>query len=645
MQGREQEIDTTTEMRGAAMMKSEKLLALLAPAVAILMVIYQLVYTQVVFVDPIAHRIIHLGFSWAVIFLFYMLGNKRHRIAGTILLLASLISTLYLLYFLDDILFTRTAIPWTSDLIVGGIAMFLAFIGSYLLFGRLFPLLGVFFLLYLYFGRYLPYPFNVAPVTIKRIMVWLSTPGTEEGVFGGILALSANYLFLFIFFGSALNVFGGLRFVMGLSRWVGSRFKSGPAMTALLGSSMLGTVTGSTVANITITGAYTIPLMKEAGYKPEQAGAIEAVSSNGGQIVPPIMGATAFVMAGFAGIPYVTIMIAGIIPALLYYFGALLYVQLTAQKMAVEPKPQAVNSKELLLDFPNFFLPLGVLVYLLVRGYSLPFVGFWSIVTIAIVGFISSLWRREKLDFKNMIDGLSRGVRTASEMAIICALIGIIATCIQVSGLGVRLPLIIQDVSGGYLMVALLIAMVASILAGMGVPTVVAYLLVATGAVPALLAMGVPLLNAHFFCFVSAVFSHITPPVAIGALIASRLAAADFWPTCWEAVKAGFTAFLLPFFIIYTPILHLNLGGSVTSFAQILAILFGILSLQIVLSNYCLSYIRLNERLMFLAASVCCLSFVFTQRYSLFLVGLVLLLISVARQFMGRAQRILPQTD
>jgi len=622
-------------------MKGSKILVIVLPTVAIMMAAYQLIYTQFLLQDPIAHRITHLGFAWTVVFLSLMLRDEGNRVTGTICVLACLVTTCYLMLFLDEILRFRTAVPHTADLIIGGLVMLLAFIGSYLLFGKCLPILAAFFLAYLVLGRYLPYPFTVAPVSIKRILVWLSTPGTEEGIYGDILAISANYLFLFIFFGSALNVFGGLRFIIGVSRWVGARFRAGPAMTALFGSSMLGTVTGSTVANITITGAYTIPLMKEAGYSPQQAGAIEAVSSNGGQIVPPIMGAAAFVMAGFAGIPYLHIMVAAIVPAVVYYFGAFVYVQLTAQKMEVRPSLGRVQGKQLLYDAPNFFAPLAVLVYLLVRGYSLPFVGFWSILTLIVVGLLNGLRKKNGLDFNGIIDGLAKGVQIASEMAVICALIGIIATCIKVSGLGMRLPLAIQDISGGHLIVALFIAMAASVMLGMGVPTVAAYLLVATGAVPALLGMGVPLLNAHLFCFIAAVFSHITPPVAIGALVASRMAQANFWPTCWEAVKAGFTAFLLPFFIIYVPILTLRSEvGYMMSIAQIAGIALGVLCLQFFLSNYCLFHLRSNERVVFLISAVCCLFFVFGRNYtSLLIVGIVLFATSLVWQFINRTRR------
>jgi TRAP transporter 4TM/12TM fusion protein len=623
------------------MMKGKKILSITLPIVALSMAIYQLLYTQVLLQDPIAHRVAHLGFAWAVIFLSLM-AERQKWIPGLIFLIASVLSSLYLLIFLDEILTYRSALPLTSDLIVGVLVLVLAFTASYLLFGKTFPALAAFFLVYLYFGRYLPYPFTVAPVSIKRILVWLTTPGTEEGIFGGTLALSANYLFLFVFFGSALSAFGGLRFIAGVSQWVGARITGGPAMASLVGSSLLGTLTGSTVANITITGAFTIPLMKEAGYKPQQAGAIEAVSSNGGQIMPPVMGAAAFVMAGFAGIPYSNIMMAAILPALLYYYGVFIYIQILARKIGIRRQATTVRGKDLLYDAPIFFLPLGVLAYLLVRGFSLPFVGFWSIVTLVGVGLISTLRKGFSLTLKDVVLELTKGVKTASEMAVICGLIGVVGTCIEVSGLGVKLPLVIHDISGGSLIIALVIATVASILLGTGVPTVASYLLVATGAVPALLAMGVPLLSAHFFCFLAATFSHITPPVALGALVAARLARADFWETCWESLKAGAVAFLLPFSIIYYPTLLLKPQADLlTSALQMLAMLLGILALQIVLSNYCFSFLKLDERIAFLLSSFCCLSFAFGTSHYFFVAGISLLLMSIFRQFMRRRYHLL----
>ena len=349
------------------------------------------------------------------------------------------------------------------------------------------------------------------------------------------------------------------------------------------------------------------------------------------------MGATAFIMAGFAGIPYFNIMIAAIMPALLYYFGVFLYVILAAKRLNIKSVLKPINTRELLLDAPLFFIPLAVLVYFLFNGYSLPYVGFWSIISVVVLGLLSNVRKDINLTWRTVLKDMIGGVRVGSEMAVVCALIAIIATCIKVSGLGIRLPIVINDISGGHLIAALFIALFASTLLGMGVPTPVAYILVAIGVVPALESMGVSLIQAHFFCFISAVFSHITPPIAVGALIASRIAIAQFWPTCWEAVKAGITAFLLPFFVIYVPMIVLRPGEDLLfQSTQIMAIVCGLFSLQVFLSNSCFSFLKVHERVIFLISALCSLVFIFVQTYYFFLTGTILLAIGLVRQFMAR---------
>jgi len=615
-------------------------IAIALPIVAIAMAVYHLSYTQYFIQGPTGHRITHLGFALVVVLLSLLLQSKKNWLLKWVLLLASLVVTGYLMFFLEPILEFRQSIPIPSDLAIGIMALFVTFAATYLIFGKTFLIIAGFFVGYLILGRFLPPPFSVAPVSIERLIMWLSAGvGLDQGIYGDILGIVANYVFLFILFGALLYAFGGVRFIIGVGQLVGSKLKSGPAAVAIVGSSLLGMMTGSTVANITITGAYTIPMMKEAGYAPKQAGAIEAASSNGGQIMPPIMGATAFVMAGFIGIPYIQVAVAAVLPALLYYLGLILYAQLNAHKLNIKVHPEPLNGRQLLLDTPLFVVPLGVLVFLMVKGFSLPYVAFWSMMTLIALGLISSIRKEARLSFKQVVKGLTDGVRTGCEVAVVCALIGIVATCIKVSGLGIKLPLLIQDISHGYLIIALAITMISSILLGMGVPTVAAYLLVAIGAAPALVGMGVPLLQAHLFCMVFAVFSHLTPPVAIGALVASRLAGSGYWETAWESMKAAFTAFLLPFFIVYAPILILRPhGGLIVSITQIVAIPLAVLSLQIALSNYCFTVLRTDERLAFGIAALLCLAAVFTQSYLLLLVGIALIAVPTIRQFIRRRQ-------
>jgi TRAP transporter 4TM/12TM fusion protein len=625
---------------------TQRAIAIALPIVAIAMAIYQLLYTQILIQSPEGHMITHLGFAFLVVLLSRMLKetSRKYRYLIIVLLLLSLVVTCYLMIELDEILEYRTSIPATSDLIIGTLVIVILLVGNWLVFGKTFTMVSVVAIVYLVLGRYLPPPFTVPSISYQRLLMWLSVElGTGKGVYGDILDLSAIYLFLFIFFGGVLYAFGGTRFIIGLGQWVGSKLRSGPAMVALIGSSLLGTVTGSTVANITITGSFTIPMMKKSGYSPEQAGAIETVSSNGGQITPPIMGATAFLMAGFANIPYIQIVIAAIVPALLYFICVFFYITLTAQKMEIRASIKTVKGRQLLLDSPIFFFPLTVLVFLLVKGYTLPFVGFWSILTTIVVGLLISAIRKEaRLNFKETLKKVVDGIRSASEIAMICGLLGVVVSAIVSSGLAVKLPLAIEDLSHGILLIALFITMISSMLLGIGVPTPAAYMLVAVGAVPTLIKMGVPILPAHLFCFVSAISSHITPPIAIGALVASQIAGANYWKTAWESVKAAFAKYLLPFFFIYAPVVLLRPDlGFLPSLFQVIAIFVVIIALQIGVSNYCFTNLRLDETIAFLIASIFSLSTIFVKNELFFFIGMALFVGSIVRQFViGRKLKI-----
>jgi TRAP-type uncharacterized transport system fused permease subunit len=274
------------------------------------------------------------------------------------------------------------------------------------------------------------------------------------------------------------------------------------------------------------------------------------------------------------------------------------------------------------------------------KGFSLPFVGFWSITAIVALGLISSIRPKARLDFRKVLDDVYKSAVTGAQIAVICALIGVVATCIKVSGLGIKLPLLIEDISGGFVLIALIIAMVSSILLGMGVPTAAAYMLVAIGAVPALLNMGVPLLSAHLFCFIFAAFSHITPPVAIGALVAARMAEANYWATNWEALKAAFVAFLLPYIIVFVPLVIMQpQGGWLVSGMEIVAILGMVLASQIALSAYCFGLLKIGPRLLFALSAFFLACYIFSRQPIFFMGGLFIFFALLVWQYLaGRKQ-------
>lgn len=383
-------------------------------------------------------------------------------------------------------------------------------------------------------------------------------------------------------------------------------------------------------------------MMKRAGYRAEQAAAIETVSSNGGQIIPPIMGATAFLMAGFANIPYIQIAAASIIPAFLYVGCVFTYIWLTARKAKIQVAAQveSVTGREVLASSPAFLAPLGVVTFLLVRGYTLSFVGFWGVLTAAGVGLLNCLLRKEvRLDLCQVRDRVVGGVVSASEIAMICGLLGVITSASVTSGLAIKLPLAISALSHGILPVALLITMLISLLLGMGVPTPAAYILVALGAVPALLEMEVFPLAAHLFCFVSAIASHITPPIAVGALVAARIAQADYWATCWEAVKAAFPKYLLPFFFIYAPVIILRPDSTLAlAILKVVTILATIFFLQVSISAHFVRDLRSYEEFIFTSGSLLCLVYIFAEVEVALFIGWALLGLGVLTQILLRSQ-------
>jgi TRAP transporter 4TM/12TM fusion protein len=610
-------------------------------AIAFAMAIYHLAYTQMLLQGVDAHLITHLGFGLTIVFLSQWLKktDKKSKSLALILLILSLLVTAYLMYELDDILEYRTAVPLTSDLLIGALIICVLLVGNWMVFGRTFTLVSLVAIAYLIFGKHLPAPFTVPSISFTRMLMWMSVElSSGKGVYGEVLDLSATYLYLFIFFGGVLYAFGGTRFVIGLGRWVGSKLSSGPAMVALFGSTLLGTITGSTVANITITGSFTIPIMKKSGYTAEQAGAIETVSSNGGQITPPIMGSTAFLMAGYAKIPYLQIATAAIIPALLYFACVFFYITLTANKMNIKAKVDSVSAKELLLDSPIFVLPLGVLIVLLLQGYTLPFVGFWSIMTIIVVGVLSSILRKDaRLNFFDVFKDIVKAVISGAQVAMICGLLGVVVSAVTSSGLAIKLPLAIENLSGGILLIALFITGVSSLILGIGMPTPAAYMLVAIGAVPTLINMGVEPLSAHLFCFYFAICSHITPPIAIGALVAAQIAGGDYWKTSWEALKAAFPKYLLPFLFVYTPIVLLRPeSGFIPSLMQFAAMSVAIFAMQIGVSSYCFTVLSIIEITTFIAAALLSLVALFMMSEIFFFISLVVFIASLIRQLMKR---------
>ena len=373
-----------------------------------------------------------------------------------------------------------------------------------------------------------------------------------DGIFGIPLMVVATYIVLFIIFGALLIRSGAGRFFIDLAISITGHRTGGPAKAAVVASAMMGTVSGSAVANVVTTGSFTIPLMKQLGYRPRFAAAVEACASSGGQITPPIMGAAAFIIAEFLRVNLLTVIVASALPAFLYYATIYYMVHMEAEKHGLQKIPRAKlpSMLEVLKRGWHLLLPLAVLIVLLSIGYSAMMAGFWAIVTVVGLSFINANTRMSSVD---LFAALEEGVRSTVPVTIACACAGIIIGSVFASGLGLKFTQSVIDMSGGHLLALLALTAVASIILGMGLTTTAVYITLAALIIPALEQMHVEPIAAHLFAFYYGVVSSITPPVALAAFAGAAIAGSPPMGTAFEASKVGITKFLVPFIFVYNP--------------------------------------------------------------------------------------------
>uniref|UniRef100_UPI000740495D TRAP transporter permease n=1 Tax=Shouchella shacheensis TaxID=1649580 RepID=UPI000740495D len=414
--------------------------------------------------------------------------------------------------------------------------------------------------------------------------------------------VSATFIFLFILFGKFLEVSGAGQFFINLAVAAMGKYRGGPAKTAIVGSSILGTISGSAVANTVTTGAFTIPLMKRTGYKNHFSGAVEAVASTGGQIVPPIMGAAAFIIASYLGMPYIDVVVAAIIPAVLYYLCLYVQVDLRAKRNHLHglPKSELPVLWTVLKNGFLFFIPLFIIIFMLVSGFSPMRAGLFAIVAVIVVAMVKASTR---LSPKQLIKALDLGARASLETAVACAAAGVIIGIISLSGIGLTFSSMIIQFAGGSLLLTLFLTMVTSIVLGMGLPTVAAYIVQVPLTIPALIELGVAPLAAHLFIFYFAIISAITPPVALAAFAAAGIAGSEPMKTGLTALRLGIAAFIVPYMFVYGPSLLLigQPGDIVTSVATALV---GILGVAAAAEGWVFRHALWYERVLLFAGSI-----------------------------------------
>lgn len=508
---------------------------------------------------------LHLGTLMAIVYLFYPAfpASPQHRPSASDWLFAglSLFTASYVLFNLDRIMSSNMVLTRFDYLVAVAICVLLVE-ASRRSIGIPLTVLSVAFLAYARFGRYFPGLFAHRGFNWDRIL--LRMVFTDEGIYGTTLSVSATYVFMFILFGSFLAATHTSELFNDLAMALAGRFRGGPAKVSVIASALMGTISGSAQANVATTGAFTIPLMKRIGYPDYFAGAVEASASTGGILMPPIMGATAFIMSSFLGVPYSVIMLAGFAPAILYFLGIFFMVDLQAKKQGMKGlAPEELPSlKKTISERGHMLLPLAFIMYMLVAGYTPLFSAMAGLVAIIV---LSSFKKTTRMHWKDVVNALDDGARSAAPVAVSCAIVGFIVGSVGMTGLGQVIALNIMEFSGGHLWIALVLAMVASLVLGMGLPSTACYIVVATIAVPAMLSMGVPPLAAHFFAFYYGTMSGIVPPVALTSFTAAGLSGGRPSKVALVGLGLASSGLILPFFFVYNPVI-LGIGFRLGSF-------------------------------------------------------------------------------
>jgi TRAP transporter 4TM/12TM fusion protein len=486
------------------------------------------------------------------------------------------------------------------------------------------PITAACFLLYAILGKYLPGLIRHTGFSLEVIIDQLYL--TTEGIFGIPLGVSATYVILFVIFGAFLEESGTGQFFMDFSNSLVGGAKGGPGKISCVSSALFGTISGSAVANVMVDGWLTIPLMKRTGFKPDFAAAVEATASTGGQIMPPVMGAAAFVMAEYTGIPYIQICIHAAIPALLYYFALFMAIHFEASKTGLlgVPKEERPRFQSVVLARGHLFFPLIVIVYFMIAGYTPMYACIYATLSVVLIALLRA---ETRMGVMKILKALEFGAKNMLPVAAACACAGIIIGVINLTGLGLKFTSLILVIAGDSLIPALIFTMFAGIVLGMGLPTTAAYIVQAALLIPALIKLGVPLIAAHLFVFYFAIISAITPPVAMAVYAAAGIGGSNLWRTGLEAVRIGATGFIIPFMFVYGPSL-LMIGSIGTIITTIISSSIGVVALSAGLMGWFLKEATYLERVMLVAGALLLIKpGLYTD-----VIGLVLLIIVIVIQ-------------
>ena len=574
-------------------------------AIAITFSVFQL-YTAIFGVlDAQLQRAIHLGFGLALAYLLYPFrrawtrDHYFHPIDIVFAVLGAATPAYLVIQYRE--LITRAGTVSPVDTVVGGLGILLVIEATRRVVGLPMVTVVLAFIAYAFLGPYMPGVLAHRGLTPEQLIGHLYF--TTEGIFGIPLGVSSTFIFLFILFGAYLESTGLGKFFIDLANAVAGWASGGPAKVAVLSSGLMGTVSGSSVANVVGTGSLTIPMMKKLGYNANFAGAVEAAASTGGQLMPPVMGAAAFLMAEFVGVPYIDVVKAAAIPALLYFTGVWLGVHFEAKRKKLKgiPRAELPNPLTLLKERGHLAIPLIVIVYLLVSGYT-PMRA--ALVAIFLSIFCAMLRKSTRMKSIEIVYGLERGAKGVLGVLVACASAGIIIGVVTKTGVGLRLASGLIDLAGGMLLPAMFFTMITAIVLGMGVPTTANYVITSTIAAPALVQMGVPLLAAHMFVFYFGIIADVTPPVALAAYAGAGISGGNALKTGVHASKLAIAAFIIPYIFVLSPVILMVDATPLALVMVTLSALVGMIAVSSALCGFLADHCRPYERLLLIVAGL-----------------------------------------
>lgn len=526
--------------------------------ITLVSVLYSLfhLYTTFYPLPTLIQRAVHVGIGTILILLIYPASKKRRQ--GSVAwydwlwVIAGTSGMMYLINQYNDIMTVRGGIPNTTDIVMAIITVLVVLEVTRRVTGWILVIFSLLFLIYPFISSmdFMPDSLLTRPYDVGDIFgqLYLKT----EGLYSSAVGASVSFIFLFILFGAFLSKSGMGQLFNDLALAIAGDKQGGPAKVAVISSGFMGSINGAAVANVVSTGAFTIPLMKKIGYHKNFAGAVEASASVGGQILPPIMGASAFIMAETTGVSYGTIALAALLPALLYYLGVIAQVHFRAGKQNLKgvPKDQLPRVKAVMKARGHMLLPILALIIFLAQ--SVP-VGYAASYTIVLTILVSQLRQETRMGIKDVIEALADGAKQSLSVMSACATVGIVIGVMNLTSFGTVITSSIVTLGAGSLFLTLFLTMIASMILGMGLPSIPAYIITATMAAPALATFDVPVLVAHMFVFYFGIFANITPPVALAAFAGAGIAQGDPMKTGWQSLRLALAGFIVPFIFVYNP--------------------------------------------------------------------------------------------